>query len=195
MVDETPSPVLYPEDLELTRRALAGEEQALEAFARRVACAPRMVTAAARRMGARFSAEQAMDLAQNVLLLVWRKLDSYEGRAKLESWMFRFVFLEIRNAVRQRDRERAMEATSLDEVAAEKPETIHSDTYAVVMQALDALKPPAPEVVHLRHHEQLTFDEIGERLGVPGNTAKTIYHRALARLQGQLAARLPEELS
>lgn len=183
----------YVEDLRLARGAIRGEAGALEVFARRMTCVPRMVSAVDRRMSARLSPEQAADLAQDVLVRLWAKLSDYRGEAPLENWTLRFVFLEIRNVLRRRDRARTTGSLDLDEVAAENSETIGAEAYAVLVQSLDELKPPAPDVVRLRHYEQLTFDQIGERLGMPGNTAKTIYHRSLVRLRAKLAPRLQGE--
>lgn len=50
--------------------------------------------------------------------------------------------------------------------------------------ALRALSAEQREVVHLRVFEGLTFREIGERIGVPVNTAASRYRYALVRLRG-----------
>ena len=35
----------------------------------------------------------------------------------------------------------------------------------------------------MKHFEELTFPEIGKRIGMPANTAKTRYYRGLAKLE------------
>lgn len=190
MVEE---PIEHAEDLRLARAAVAGEPEARQRFAERMAAVPRIVRAVERRMSVRLSPEESSDLAQDVLVKVWRKLDGYEGRASLESWVLRFVFLEIRNLLRRLDRRRGAQSEGLEELEAENPETISPEAYAYLMQSLEELDPPAPDVLRLRHHDQLTFDQIGSRLGIPGNTAKTLYHRSLSRLRVKLEPRLREE--
>jgi RNA polymerase sigma factor (sigma-70 family) len=53
--------------------------------------------------------------------------------------------------------------------------------------ALARLDPPADDIVRLKHFEELTFEEIGQRLLLSPNTAKTHYYRALVRLREALA--------
>ena len=50
--------------------------------------------------------------------------------------------------------------------------------------ALRVLPSEQREVVHLKTFEGLTFHEIGERIGVPSNTAASRYRYALERLRG-----------
>lgn len=176
-------------DLQLVRDGLRGDPEALEALARRLATTPRMVAGAARRLGLRLAPEECADVAQDVVLAVWRKLDSYEGRASLESWVVRFAFLEVRNVIRRRDRNRTADLEHAEAVPDEKPETMGPDAYAVIRNAVDALPPPSGDVMHLRHHEQLTFAAIGQRLGIPENSAKTLYHRGLVKLRAALGGR------
>ncbi len=185
--------VVHHEDRELAQRAVARDAEALEAYARRMTCVPRMVGALNRRMAARLTPEQVADLSQDVIVLAWRKLDTFEGRASLESWIHRFVFFEIRNVLRRRDRRREVLSDQLETLAEEKVETHSPEAYAFLSQSLDELEPPSGDVVRLKHYEHLTFDAIGERLGIPANTAKTHYYRSLQRLRRKLAPRLEGE--
>lgn len=185
--------VTHEADLHLARAAAAGDPAAKQRFAERMECLPRLVRAVERRMAVRLTPDESLDLTQEVLVRVWSKLDAYEGRATLESWVLRFVFLELRNFLRKRDRSRIPQSEGLEELQAEIPETISPEAHAFLMQSLEELSPPAPEILRLRHHEQLTFDQIGARLGIPGNTAKTLYHRGLAKLRTRLEPRLRGE--
>ena len=42
------------------------------------------------------------------------------------------------------------------------------------------------QVIQLRFFEELTFPEIGARLAVPENSAKTLFHRGLQRMRALL---------
>lgn len=193
MSDDSPSTPPFAEDLRIARGALNGDRALQERFAERVACVPRMVRAVERRMSVRLSSHESADLGQDVLTLVWKKLGTYEGRAPLENWVLRFIFLELRNLLRRRDLRRDSPIEELEQIEAEIPETISPEAHALLTESLDELDPPAPDVLRLRHHEQLTFDQIGIRLDMPGNSAKTIYHRSLAKLRAKLAPRLQGE--
>ena len=185
----------YGPDLTLVRRVLDGDDVALAAFARRMTCVPRMVAALNKRMSGTLSAEEVNDVSQDVLVLIWSKLETYGGRAALESWAHRFAFLELKNHMRRKERSRRMESADLDDLPGELAEQVSPEAYEFLVDSLEELGPPACDVIRLRHYDDLTFDEIGERLRMPGNTAKTHYHRSLVKLRQRLASRVKEELS
>jgi DNA-directed RNA polymerase specialized sigma24 family protein len=43
-------------------------------------------------------------------------------------------------------------------------------------------------VIRAKHFDGLTFDEIGARLGIPSNTAKTHYYRGIERMRPLLSS-------
>jgi RNA polymerase sigma-70 factor (ECF subfamily) len=73
------------------------------------------------------------------------------------------------------------EASPSPEEMTEKKETI-----GLVRQALRDLEDEDREILVLKHYQELTFREIGIRLGISENTAKTVFYRMLAKLAHQL---------
>lgn len=59
---------------------------------------------------------------------------------------------------------------------------------ANLLAALDGLSPKLREVVQLRFFQELPYEEIGERLGVPEGTVKSRIHRGRAELKRLLLA-------
>lgn len=57
----------------------------------------------------------------------------------------------------------------------------------ILAQAVDALPPRTRQVFRLHKYEQLSYVEIGERLGMARNTVMVHMTRALARLRDRLA--------
>ncbi|MBI5603485.1 MAG: sigma-70 family RNA polymerase sigma factor [Deltaproteobacteria bacterium] len=51
-----------------------------------------------------------------------------------------------------------------------------------VKKALDKLDEAEKEIVILKHYQELTFQQIAVRLGIPENTAKTNFYRTLEKL-------------
>ena len=51
---------------------------------------------------------------------------------------------------------------------------------------IERIDPRDAEVIQLKHFRHLSFDEIGETLGISPNTAKSRYYRALVRLREML---------
>lgn len=176
------------EDLELVRLVIRGDRSARRTFGKRVECIPRYLAAANSRFGSPLTRDDLADLAQDTLLIVWRKLDVFEGRATLESWIWRFCQLELSNLTRKRFRRRVVTDSTLVEVNEGEP--VEPETplveYDHLERSLQALGPPEEEVIRLKHFEHLMFAEIAERLELSPNTAKTRYYRGMAWLKRHL---------
>ena len=59
----------------------------------------------------------------------------------------------------------------------------HVLDYEHVYRALEKVDALGARIVQLKHFEQLTFEQIAPRVGMPPSSAKTHYQRALARLR------------
>jgi len=57
------------------------------------------------------SVQDAEDLVQETLLAAWRRLDGFEERASLRSWLYRIATNRSLNAIRERGRRPVMEET------------------------------------------------------------------------------------
>ena len=171
------------EDLALVRRALAGDERATRELLRRIECLPVMVLLRHQRMGSPLPPQELDDVVQNALTALWRKLDRYDGRARLEQWAYGFASVELVKTVERRAR-RAREQPSGDspDVAVDPPEELPLDVEKLDA-ALGRLEGNDARIVRARHYEELGFDEIAERQGRPVNTIKTRYYRSLKRLR------------
>jgi RNA polymerase sigma factor (sigma-70 family) len=173
-------------DLELVREVIKQRPEALVAFVERLRCVPRMLAALDRKSRSRLGPEELADLTQDTLTSIWRRLDTFEGRAALETWAFAFCVFEFKNRLRSRDRVQSHAAqlggdAELDEVSA--PVELRPIDYDHVYHSLERLGSPEADVVRLKHFDALTFDEIGARLRFSASTAKTYYYRGILRLR------------
>lgn len=127
------------------------------------------------------------DLTQQVITALWARLESYTGNAKLETWAYGFCLLEIRKWKETRARSRVVSGSEVLEgdshPTAEDPELREVQH---VRDAVASLGEPTSTIVTLKHFEELTFDEIGQRLELSPNSAKTYYYRGLAKLRDKL---------
>ena len=182
-------------DLQLVRMSLEGEDGAVGILAARLSCVPRILVALNRRMGRPLSEHDLADLSQDTLIIIWGKLGTFEGRAKLESWVYRFCFLSYMNLFRREKRHSSLTNTRLEKVidTVAAPVATPIRDYEILELTLDELGSPEAEVIRLKHFEEFTFKEIGETLDISANTAKTRYYRGLAWLRRRLAGRAREE--
>lgn len=188
------SPCTHSEgDLQLVRDALEGRSGSPEALVERLRCLARFLSALNTRAGRPFDSHELSDLVQDSLLIVWRKLDRFQGPEGLDAWVLRIARYEYQNAVRKKAR-RSVQVETLElaeHVPAPGDETDRWLEQQTVHQVLQELEPRAAETVHLKHYAGLTFDEIGERMGCSANTAKTRYYRSIARLASALESMEP----
>jgi len=110
-----PSDAGRREDLDLVGRALAGEPAGIDELVERLRCIPRMLADRNRRLGGPLQESELADVAQETAVAIWRKLSGFEGRAALETWVYRFAYLELMLRLRKRRRRLA----SLDELEVE----------------------------------------------------------------------------
>jgi RNA polymerase sigma-70 factor (ECF subfamily) len=164
---------------------LAGSEHARTEFVERMKCVPRILAAKNARMGSPLNDADVEDVVQETLVSVWRRLPTFEGRAALETWVYRFCHLKLCKFLESRRRvPRPVE--ELEEEEQEGAAPGDPDEFEQVYLALDRIDEGEAAVLRLKHFEQLTFEEIGRSLGVSPNTAKTRYYRGLERLRDLL---------
>ncbi len=183
--DQSAARERHARDLEFARRVVAREPAALQLLEQRLACLPAMVRFQNQRLGGALDALEIEDVVRETTLALWSKLPTFEGRSTLETWAFRFAMLEVLKALQARARRPDFleePEQRADHRVEDVPEALPFDT--VELQAgLQSLSSEAAEVIRLRHWEELPFERIVERTGVPLNTVKARYYRGLARLK------------
>lgn len=158
----------------------------------RMLCVPRILSAKNRRLGTPLSDDELLDLVQDVLALIWRKRAEFEGRSALETWVYRIALFELMNGIRRKQRHSPRESVRVEAVSLEDPSAAaETADFRFVYEGLERLGPPDEDVIRLKHFDELTFQQIGERLDVSPNTAKTWYYRGMKKLRAML--RLPFE--
>lgn len=176
-------------DLELVRRALAGEEAAITELSQQLKCVPRMLAARNRRMGRPLNEHDLADLGQETSMIIVRKLDEFEGRAPLEGWIYKICEFEFRNGLRRKRRQLPTVDNDLEtEQPSADPETVNRMAMSErVERALAEVGGVEAETVRWKFFEDLTFKEMGERTGMSPNTLKTRFYRGMERLKLILA--------
>jgi RNA polymerase sigma-70 factor (ECF subfamily) len=176
----------------LLRRARGGEAAAFESLVR-------MYQGSVYSIGYRMFSRRdvAEDLAQDVFLQLYRKLDSIESLEHLGFWLRRVAS----NLAIDWLRRASHSATQPLEDGAEIPEQPKDDDPLLNRQLsrlLGELTPAARAVMLLRYQEDCDVAEIAEALDMPVNTVKSHIKRSLTALRGKMiGARLitAEELS
>ncbi|NOT31377.1 MAG: RNA polymerase sigma factor [Planctomycetes bacterium] len=146
-----------------------------------MACVPKYLAVMNARMGRPFTDDALEDLAQETLVEIWRRLDTYAGLASLKTWAYRFSQLVLSSRLRSTHRRpRSLGMGSSSEAV---PALTAELDYEHVYRALGKLDSLGARIVQMKHFDQLTFEEIAPRLRMPPSSAKTHYQRALVRLR------------
>ena len=185
---ESPEPFQPTRELAFVRAVRAGVATAVATFQERLLCVPRYLAVLNRRRGYALDEHDLNDLVSSAVLIALTKLGEYQAHAPLEGWLCRLCHFEFLNALRRRARERRRNAPLPEEDDVEAAAGPDRHAHDEVHRALERLGGVEAEVVRLKHFDGLTFAEIGARLGMPPNTAKTRYHRGLDKLARILQA-------
>src|ERR1700733_3409103 len=137
----------------------------------------------------------ARDMTQEVFLRIYRRLGSFRAdELSFVAWMNLLTLNLLRDHYRRTRKERM--TVPIDEYrtclgktshSSVRPDEIfaHEETRRMVHCALDKLKPDLREMILLYDVQELQYDEIASRLGIPIGTVKSRLNRArtsLARL-------------
>ncbi len=147
--------------------------------------------------------EDARDLTQETFVRAIRALDRFDPTRPFRNWIFRIASnLAIDHLRRRRlrtisididpDDERGMRSPILVDTG-DRPDDVHEHTWLSekLAKLVERLPPEYRMVIHLRHREQLSYEEIAETLGVPLGTVKARLHRAHHRLRALWVEEMP----
>lgn len=142
--------------------------------------------------------DQAEEIAQEVMVQVWRKAGSYDpARAAASTWIFAIARNRRIDAIRRTIRR---DADPLDPIFQAEPEPdggaalIDQDRTRIVRDAMSDLSEPQRFVLHATFFEGLSQAEIADREGLPLGTVKSRVRLAFARMREQLGEHTIREL-
>ncbi len=202
---EDPLPGGQEEERRLVERCREGDLEAFDCLLGRHQDA--VYRTALRLLG---DPEEAMDLAQDVLVTAFRKIAQFRGESRVSTWLYRITVNLARN--RWKSASRRPIVLSLDgnphehddnpgpgiQVASGNPGPREHAAGREILEALDRevgqLEDGYREVIVLRHVENLSYDEIAEALGVNLGTVKSRLARARNLLRKRLGPMLDSYL-
>jgi RNA polymerase sigma-70 factor (ECF subfamily) len=175
------------DEAELLRRCRAGDRAAQHAlYEHHVG---RIYRLALRLSG---NEQDAFDLTQDAFVRMLQRLDSFDGRCKLGTWLYRVAVNEWLQRLRRRRAEQSHLTVLAAELAAAREDT--ADRHALdVDAALAGISDEHRVILLLRYHENLSYDEIAETLDVPPGTVASRLSRARTELRTALARRQTAE--
>lgn len=194
VIGDERQPAPAPETLsdeELMEEIVRGSEEAFAALVRRYQS--RIINAVSRLISDR---DRAQEIAQETFLRVFIHRERYRPSGKFSTWLYTIAMNLAKNEIRRRVRSRAV--VSLEKlieatgdggafVADPGPGPDRSfrrrEIQGKVSEAIDRLPRKFREVLVLRDMQQLSYEEIGEVLHIPGGTVRSRINRARLALK------------
>ncbi|MBN1901238.1 sigma-70 family RNA polymerase sigma factor [Candidatus Sumerlaeota bacterium] len=144
--------------------------------------------------------EDALDISQEALCALFRKIQSFRGDASLSTWLYRITVNTAKNFWKMRERRGYYKTVSLDhpvnpheeksspmEIADSNPgpvqKTAGREMVSILEEKLGELSLEHREILVLRYTEGLSYEEIAEILGDNLGTIKSRLNRARAELK------------
>ena len=136
---------------------------------------------------------EAEDLAQDALLKAWRHRGAFDGRADVQTWIFRIArnhWIDLLRRKRIRPKEQTMTQTDGHRqtwVHGHPPSEAERSELADALRAAMAKLPAEQrEALALRESDALTFPQIAAMLAVPVTTVKSRVRYALIKLADEM---------
>ena len=138
--------------------------------------------------------DEAEDLTQDIFLKIFKALSSFDRRANFQTWIVsisRNLCIDHYRSVRKERQTIAREVDTgdLQPASADRgpyAAAEHQDLRAILRLALEGLPPTLRTAVVLRDLQELSYQEIADRLRLPEGTVKSRINRGRLELARQL---------
>jgi RNA polymerase sigma-70 factor (ECF subfamily) len=138
--------------------------------------------------------DEAEDLTQDIFLKIFKALATFDRRANFQTWIIsisRNLCIDHYRSVRKERQTIAREVDTNDLQPASRDRTPyaaaeHQDLREQLKQALETLPLTLRTAVVLRDLQELSYQEIAERLGLPEGTVKSRINRGRLELGRQI---------
>jgi RNA polymerase sigma-70 factor, ECF subfamily len=138
--------------------------------------------------------DEAEDLTQDIFLKIFKALNTFDRRANFQTWIIsisRNLCIDHYRSVRKERQTIARDVDTGDLQPASLERTPyaaaeHQDLRALLRQALETLPVTLRTAVVLRDLQELSYQEIADKLGLPEGTVKSRINRGRLELGRQL---------
>ena len=129
--------------------------------------------------------EDADDVLQNTFLKAWKSLPTFQGKAKLSTWLYRIAINESLGFLRH---QKTATLSSADADLSVANRLLADDYFdgdksqAVLQEAIATLPDVQRTVFTLRYYDEMKYSEMSEILGTSEGSLKASYHIAVQKI-------------
>jgi len=117
--------------------------------------------------------EDAMDITQNTFIKVYERADRYDPSHDIFSWLYKIAVNEAITVARRRNRTVELNDETCIQFRNPETEYVQNETSAHLQRALMKLSLDYRTVLILRHFHGLSYEAIGDIVGIPEKTVKS----------------------
>ena len=129
--------------------------------------------------------DDADDVLQNTFLKAWKNLPTFQGKAKLSTWLYRIAINEALDFLRHQ-KTATLSSADADLTVANR---LMADDYfdgdksqALLQEAIASLPDVQRTVFTLRYYDEMKYSEMSEILGTSEGSLKASYHIAVQKI-------------
>lgn len=134
--------------------------------------------------------EDADDVVQNTFLKAWKSIDSFEGSARLSTWLYRIAYNESMTLLSQRKETLSIDEGTDDEedgggcaMQLESDEYVDGDKAQMILQEAIAQLPAKQKAVFtMKYFNDMKYEDISEVTGTTIGALKASYHLAVEKI-------------
>lgn len=172
-------------DFELIKKFLEGDESA---FNRLVLRYQEKIYLLARRMTGNH--HDADEVVQEVLIVLYKKLSSFEFKSSFYTWLYRITLTRSINLIKRRSIKKLLPLKNIVNKKNENDDPVDSfdkkEKFYLLESALQKIPAKQREVFVLRQFEELDYEEISKITGTTVGALKANYFHAINKLKDLL---------
>ncbi len=169
-------------DFELIKKFLDGDESA---FNRLILKYQEKIYLLARRMTGNH--HDADDVVQEVLMVLYKKLNTFEFKSSFYSWLYRITMTRSLNYIKRRSLKEFLPLSGLKSKMNDNNDPLilveNKESILRLEKSLQKIPVKQREVFILRNFEQLDYDEISKITGTSVGALKANYFHAINKLK------------
>lgn len=159
-------------DIELLQKIATGNQQALKQFYQRFSGCVYQFS-----MRSVANAADAADVVNEVMLEVWRRAHTFQGKSQVRTWLLSITRNKSIDLLRRKRPNQSLDDIELIEEGDGHCElsfiTELKEQGAQVRSCMDKLKDTHRQVVYLTFFEELSYTDIADVMAIPSGTVKT----------------------
>lgn len=129
----------------------------------------------------------ADDVAQQVWIKVWNKLDGFKMESEFSTWLYRIAYNETLNFIQKQEKQKNINQSETDFDFEDKrigSDQLKSSQIQIALeQAVKQLPEKQRFVFMLRYFDALNYEKIAAITGTTVGGAKANYHQAIKKME------------